>query len=505
MKFSLRQLKKIFVNNFIRRKTSKEYMNEITNLVKNYDVNTLKYGSEYIWPYLRNRLWIQLYGLGNGNISKADLPPTAIQRGSSRDLPYKARVKIKKQYYYAKEIHEIPERYQNIDFLFVTVINAAEQVELDNGKIYHRITDPVYEIAKNIGRTRKIEILRVKSKALEKSKTYYYPVLYIMTPYIYKCGYSTRIKFGKLLSFMKKNIPSIVHSGAKLRESIDWELHTRDFYIDVLKKINPKVIFLNGFHFQAPLISAADFLGIKTVDLQHGIQVGWNTLYNDWREMPKEGYQALPDYFFVWGKKEKESIEKVFKGKKHNAVITGNPWLSRQAELTKEIKTEYLNKFSNYKVITLLILQKQNKVPSIYKELIEKSSKDNLWIVRHHPKGNRFKENDFVSSCKNKNNILIDHYIDSLPLVQLFKHINVVISEGSTVAAEADYYGLYNFIFGKKGKGNYINEIKRGEFFYLEKVDDYYSKIKGLDFNKKTPRANLFEKVNIENILKDLL
>jgi len=483
-------------------KTSHEYFDELYQVIKYFDVNSLKYENEYIWPYLRNRLWIQLYGLGNGNLKRKEIPYYSIQKGSFNDIKFSNRKQLKKKYH-ALEIDELKEKSFNIDYLFVTVTNAAEQVELKDKKIYLRITDPFFEIANTIGNAQKIEFLRVKTKTLEKSKNYFYPVQYIISPSIFKCGFVAKIKFSNLLSILKKYMPSIVHSGELLRKSIDWELHTRDFYIEVLRELNPKVIFLNGFHFHAPLISAAHYLNIITVDLQHGIQVGWNPLYNNWEEMPKEGYQGLPDYFFVWGKKEYKSIHNVFTGAKHKAIISGNPWLERQLELTDTLKESYVKKLEKYRVCILLVLQKQPNVPDIYKDLIDASSSDYLWIVRHHPKGSKFTVSDF--SSKRKKNILIDPYIDNISLPQLFRYIHIVVSEGSSVAVEADYFGIYNFIFSAKGKGNYVEEIKNEAFFFIENAKEFYTKLKTLDMEKRISRAKLYEKVNIEQIFKNLL
>jgi len=496
-KFNKKNSKKNF-----KKKSSAEYMDELLALINAFDVNSLKYKKEYIWPYMRNRLWIQLYGLGNGKEGRRNFAYHAVQRGSFKDLPFKSRKKMKLEYN-ALEIAELQKKDSQVDFLFLTVINASEQVLLDDGRIYHRITDPFYEIAKNIGKAEKIEILKVKSSAIEKSKKYFHPVTYILSPDVFRMGYIKSIKFGNFLSNIKEFVPSLTYTGDNLRGSIDWELHTRDFYLDILREYKPKVIFLNGFHYHTPLISAADFLGIRSVDIQHGIQVGWNPLYNNWKEMPKEGYQGVPDNFFVWGKKDFNSIEKVFTGEKHTPIVVGFPWLEKQLEITKKLKSEYCEEFKKYKVKTLLILQNQGEVPTLYMDLIKNLPDDHLVVIRHHPKGNKFKIDDFQAS--KKKNVKLSAYFDNITLAQLFPHIDIVISAGSTVASEADYFGLYNFIFSEQGKNNYVDEIKKGEFFAIDDYQEFYQTLKTLDMNKRESRANVYEKVDIESVLKSFL
>jgi hypothetical protein len=488
------------VRSLYKDPNAQEYMNELVQFIKSTDTNAFMLGEEYLWPYLRQRLWVQLYAAGNSKKAKMRMGPGAMQLGRPRDLPFTFRQQAKIEYD-ACDIEEIKHGEHEIDFLFLSVINSSEQVILDDGRIYHRVTDPIYEIASKIGNTKKIEMLRVKSKNLTRSKNYYHKVMHVIPPYIIKSGFNQAMRVpDDFIPNLKRNIYSINHSRETLRQFIDWELHTRDYYIDLLQRLSPKFLFLNGFHYQAPLISAAHSLGIKTIDIQHGIQVGWNPLYNHWPEMPKEGYQAVVDYFFVWGKKDADSIKRVFGGKKHSAIIAGAPWLERQIELTQPLLAEHAERLSKFKVRVLLILQNQSKMPAIYKKLIENSPPEYAWVIRHHPKGPRLSVD-----TNGKDNVFISEYFDQVVLAQLFKHIDVVVSEGSTVAAEADYAGLYNFIFGKKGKDNYKQEIKSEHFFAIDTYEEIMEKLAILDFTIRKSRASVYARVNLENILIDML
>ncbi len=484
-------------------KTLQSYFKDLTKFAALADVNGLKLGDEYLWPYFRQRLWVQLYGVGRGKMEKAKIPPEAMQRGRLSDLPLADRPKLKKKYN-ALDINEIKPGSYNVDFLFMVVTNASETVLLPDGSYYHRVTDPFYEIAGEVGSAMKMEMLRVKSPQLERSKMYHHKAQYVMAPVPTQRDDHSRMSYPVgLLKRLNRRIPSLEYTHPIFRKFINWELHTRDYYIDLLRRINPRVLFLNGFHYQAPLISAAHHLGIKTVDIQHGIQVGYNPLYNDWEEMPPEGYQAVVDTFFVWGEKEADSIRKVFRGTKHAPVVTGFPWLTRQLELTPPLAEEYQQKFSQYRVKGLLIMQNQGDVPHIYKELIRRSPPDYLWVVRHHPKGNRFTLADFGPAPHD--NVLLDTYFDQIVLAQLFEHADIAISEGSTVAIEADYAGLYNFVFGEKGYQNYTQEVDNGSFFHVKNAAALYSKAETLDFTLRESRTGNYAKTDVKAIFQGLL
>ena len=498
---------RLFVSLFgppkVAEKTLQNYFKDLTNFAAAADVNGLKLGDEYLWPYLRQRLWVQLYGVGRGKTSKGAMPPEAMQRGRLKDLPLASRNELKKKYK-ALEIKNIKRGSYNVDFLFMVVPNASEQVHLPNGKYYHRVSDPFYEIAKEVGSALKMERLRVKSPHLQRSRDYFHKVQYVFSPVpeVEKYHLSMDYPVG-LLKRLNRRIPYLNYTHPILRRFVDWEMHTRAYYIELLERVNPRYVFVNGFHYQAPLISAAHHLGIKTIDIQHGIQVGYNPLYNDWEEMPPEGYQAVNDYFFVWGEKEAASIEKVFRGSKHAPIVTGFPWLHRQLELTPPLEAEHQEKLSKYKKRILLIMQNQGEVPDLYKKLIELSPPDHLWIVRHHPKGNRFTLADFGPAPHD--NVLLDPYFDKIVLAQLFQHTDIAVSEGSTVAIEADYAGLYNFVFDDKGYENYTQEVDSGAFFHIKNASDFYATAKDLDLSVRVSRTGAYAKTDIKAIFQRLL
>ncbi len=486
-----------------QEKTLQSYFQDLTQFAARSNPNGLKLGDEYLWPYFRQRLWVQIYGIGQGKPDKAEMPLEIMQRGRSVDLPLKIREGLKTEYK-AWDIAEIQPGAHKVDFLFLVVTNAAEQVLLPDGKYYHRITDPFYEIAGQVGRAMKIEMLKARSPHLEKSRDYHHKVQYILPPIPTKLDGEFNMEYPVgFLTKLNRKMTYLHYTHPELRKFLRWDIYTRSYYMDLLQRLRPRFVLLNGYHFQAPLISAAHALGIKTIDIQHGIQVGYNPLYNDWSEMPPEGYQAVVDRFFVWGEKEADSIKKVFKGAKHQPIVTGFPWLNRQRELTIPLDEAYKEKFARYRFKSLLILQNQSTIPQIYKDLIQQSSQDHLWIIRHHPKGRRFTLED-VGHVPH-DNVLLDPYFDQIALAQLFKHADIAVSEGSTVAIEADHAGLYNFVFGDKGYENYKQEVDAGAFFHFKKASGFFSKAAKLDLSARKSRTDAYANADIKAIFQDLL
>lgn len=488
--------KKITLNKI---KSNIEYLNELTLLAACYDVNSLKYKNEFLWPYLRQHFTIQLFFKSAGKNADT-LSPTRLQSGSHNNIKSYQRSLIKMKVN-AYEIDELPQK--KIDFLFLTVLNSSDHVELPNNNVYNRITDPWYEEAQKVGTAEKIEFIKTNTLAIEKCKRYLFKPTFILPPSIITSGYSYSINWDSDFFKVSSSVISSLNINEQLiKQTIDWELHCRKFYIDTLKKFNPKVLLVNGFHYHAPLISAAHELGITTVDIQHGLQVGWNPLYNNWNELPPCGYQSIPNIFLVWGNKEKKSIENVFNSNNHKAIIGGSPWLHYQLKYMEEINNKTLTKIKKYKKIFVVFMQQQSNVPSIYSEIIDEMDKDILWIVRNHPKGKKFKKIDFHSSAKN---ILINDYVDSLSLARILEVSNVCFSDGSTASIEADFYGVYSIIFTAEGKENYKDEINNNAFFFANTATECISILKNINYDVKESRLNYFYNKDPRDVLTEIL
>lgn len=476
----------------------KYFFNELVDFIVHYDVNSMKLRSEYIWPYIRNHIWIQITFVSLGKSHRKFLNPIAIQNAHYKQVSIELRKKLK-ELCNANEIDEL--EYEKNDFLFFVNTNSSEEISV-NSKIYHRIIDPIFEIAKQIGNAQKIEIVKSVNIDPHKWKKYFFKSKLIFLAYREAVDITENFVYDKdIFPLLKKYIPSIVLSDeAHLFNIINYELHVRGQYINLLKKLNPKVICLHGFHYQAPLISAAHELGILTVDLQHGIQVGWNPLYNNHNELPDSGYQAYPDIFAVWGEKEYNNILKTFHSEKHRPVYMGNPWLKRIEDFSTPLSKNIIDKIDKFQTKILIIMQNQTSVPQLFLDIIEETSDDVLWIIRHHPKGERYKAKDFSKT----KNILIDDEIDMVLFNELFKHTNIAISEGSSLAVEASYFGVHNIIISEMGKENYYHEIENEIFYYLENANDFKMIMKKIQ-NKKNHAINNFKDVNTKDFLENLL
>lgn len=472
--------------------------NQLTDFAFNFPVNTILYNGEHLWPYIRHHLLVQLTAVSIGNNKARELNPFRLQLGDpdTFDIDLKKEISAK---YNVRFLEEIPANDQ-IEFLFFTSLNASEQIEIDSS-IYYRITDPLFEIASHAGNARKIELIRNNSPAIQKTKRYLHKPLFVFSPHIVRSKYTQCLQLkDSLETYFKRYLPALQYNKQKLLRLIDWELHTRDFYLDLLRRLRPKAIFVPSFHYYAPLISAARELGIVTVDIQHGIQVGYNPLYNDWREIPSEGYKCLPDYFFVWGDKERNNIENVF-GPHSSSKIIGNLWLKKQLELNIRLSSELESDLETAKKVVLLAMQSQTSVPQLFKDIILRGGDDILWLIRMHPKGKMYKPSDFAIKT---DNIIISKEIDGLPLALLLRHVDVTLSEGSSIAAEGDAFGIPALITSETGRLNYLPEIEERRFHYITDARSFADAMSFLGKEKRLG-TSVIPEIDVAAILKEII
>ena len=486
-------------------KLFKDYFKEVTAFTQQFDVNSLELNGERLWPYLRNNLWIHMNFVALGKNNWKNIKSVHIYNSKNTQVDHEFREMAISQYN-AKELEDLDGI--NVEIIFLVNMNSSEQVILENGKIYHRVTDPFYEVAKNVANTIKLEFIKSGSSSISLTKQYTHPTTIVLPPKIERIGYSENFKFNPALSnTMKQFIPSLnpVDEGL-LKENIDYELHLKEYYKEVLSKLKPKIIFLYAFHYNAPLISAADELGILTVDIQHGLQVGWNPLYTNYDEMPPDGYSEIPDYFAVWGEKEFENIQRSLPSDKHQPIYMGAPWLEKIKKLPSSISKETLNVLNNdkYKHRILIVMQNQKTIPKIYKDIIDATKNESiLWVIRHHPKCEPFSTSDFSTKSKN---VLLNSEIDSVLFSELFKYIDITISEGSALAVEASYFGIINIVTSEMGVENYRKEVDEGIFYYLQSAQQFEQIIKDIQFKEdRTDSEKLFKKVDTEVFIRDLL
>ncbi|MFG5103986.1 hypothetical protein O8I66_04935 [Campylobacter lari] len=467
---------------------------EIFNFEKSYPVDILKNGEIYLYPLIRQWLWLKLtnYFFHKKNSFKIKLVY------GFEEIPINMRARLKEQY----NVKDIQEAREKVHYLFLTSYASVENIKIDNGKIYQRIIDPIYEEVGKYGKTLKISFLQNYLHIYKyQSNDFLYPIELFMLPMEKKTRFINEDIFS--YDFFKKinlHIESLDIDIDEIIEMLNDVFYSIECYLEILKRINPKIIFLHSFFYHIPIIIAAHKLGICVVDIQHGEISSKNPAYGGFDNFLKKNgiYNFLPDVFFVWSNKYLKHIQATFPIN-NKSIIIGNFWIDKQKQFYKHLAWNYLIKkrVNNKQKIVLFLLSNSSKIDTFFLSLINLLDDNFLILIRHHPKPRRlFTKNDFL----NKQNVVIDKLIDDCILGELFERCDCCISAGSAASKEANYFNIINFVFGEIGKINFQEEIEDGEIVFLNTPEDFFNHIESTERSSCCVKSDK----NISNLKKFL-
>ncbi|MFL6601412.1 MAG: hypothetical protein ACJ8R9_08775 [Steroidobacteraceae bacterium] len=126
--------------------------------------------------------------------------------------------------------------------------------------------------------------------------------------------------------------------AARLHALSEWFGH-------ILARSGGSHAFVNTYYSLEGLafVQAARRRGMRSVDLQHGIQGPYHIAYSRWGAPPACGYSNLPDEFWVWGSEEAAAIEAWHSNcATHIARISGDFWKQRWRADSDPLIADYL-------------------------------------------------------------------------------------------------------------------------------------------------------------------
>jgi hypothetical protein len=292
------------------------YQRLINKIEIEYPVNEWIHNGYHIWPLLRIRLFFKLVH----------------ENENSRHQGYN-RNRFQRHLTKIKSIPELWGSYLNLNDNIRTIYCGAPSHRVNyQGKKFNRYFDPLMdkEMSDNL-------LLEYSSSSKEG---YYKPnrVLLVSDMIMFNKPY---LKFGSFLGienrYAKKLNVILDGLGIKVENFVS---HTsgfiskvdqsRHFFYKLLQKISPKKIYMLCYYnnHMLGMNIAADQLNIPTIDMQHGPQGNYHLAYGMWQDIPKEGYESLPNIFYTWDKPSANALNKWAKNTiKHSAVVTGNPWV----------------------------------------------------------------------------------------------------------------------------------------------------------------------------------
>ncbi len=444
----------------------------ILQLEEKFPVNRWQVNGVDVWPYIRIKLYIFLLNIGTGNKPgnpentpdpQKKILPRKIFEGVKRTgkamfvvSRFFRDLKPKRILFFGAHFHRTRQESLYFNRFFDSMVDAHQLQE----EVYNIEFGKVYE--KNYNQQAVIPLHKYLDhyKTIQKLKNFVF---------------SSRNEIPGLDSYesfyeqLVRDFPNAENLNISLKSLSSWAKkinRTKGFFIRLFKKTKPeKVIFLSyyGYDDLAAAILAAQELGIKTVDFQHGPQTNVHMAYSAWTKHPEKPYNTMPLEYWNWDERSQANIQKwIEKGTFVQAKIAGHPYMAYHHEgLRKGEEPEKV-------FFSLQTLDLEEMLPLPLLDLIKRS--DLTWVLRMHPRSNFSR--DTLESFLTRNGINIksceiEEAFDS-PLPKSLVKAKLHVTNFSGCIIEAQMLNIPSIILHESGKEIFHAYIDNKQVFYLD-------------------------------------
>ena len=252
------------------------------------------------------------------------------------------------------------------------------------------------------------------------------------------------------------------------------------YFCKIINRIKPRLVLLSCYYSteSMAMVLACNYLGVPSVDVQHGLQGDAHYAYGRWNKVPPCGYELLPTYFWCWSEFEAKSINNWNKSiyEKHRAINGGNLFLHQWQNDNSNLVNLYNEKIRKlkkdaggciYVLFTLQVDSKQNieRVILLLKT-IEKSNNKIFFFIRLHPcflnKMDKIKK---MLKREGLSNYDVDH-ATNYPLYAILRNVDVHVTDSSSTVIEAEQFGVPSVILSNEGSALFPEHVWSGWAVY---------------------------------------
>ena len=384
------------------------------------------------------------------------------------------------------------EQLRGVDFLF---ISRPEEHELKiQGRFYNPWIDPYIELIKDHHSCLKAGFF---TKAAAATSPRCVPTVHLKTdqsPFYYPLGENYVTNFEHLRKLVR-SLCDVELDEAPVIEMANIIEQYRLYFLDLLSVLQPKAVPLVCWYGTPAmgLIWACRDLNITSVDLQHGYHTG-HLFYEQWSSIPPEGYELLPDVFYVWSRTFKDGIENTHSDccSRHFAVVGNHAWLRKVTQHEPSIDgidQNFLQQLAQRPKVILVTLQPWIPLPDYLLDAIKRLPHDWLWLIRCHP-GHEYMAKDVSELLRSRS--ISNYEIENAtryPLFKLLQYSHHHLTASSSSCLEALLFGVPTTFFSYEAYERYNEHIDKGFFNCVPSSADDLMRSLLRDYNRTTLKS----------------
>lgn len=313
----------------------KQVHNHIQHIETTYNVSSIKYDGEPLWPYLRIMVYFSL----SERSSRSSTEDQSSEHRISYENVFTRIFKDCRSTAFALMFH----RCDNI--LFTDMLETRTY----NGKLIDKIAEPI---------TNKCDscvpvVINAQGRKSAYDEYISFDFMTVLSGIRKRFFFlkQDRISGGEV--YEKIIMDYGINTYGSLQSIIRTVIATKAVYHEFFNRINPKYLFINCYYdlHKMAAIKEAKAMGITTVELQHGVIDNEHMAYNSFVTIKDNPY---PDYIFCFGEKYAEHISHNIYSKDRIKII-GSYYIDlikKTEKRNEELFNKEFNISSEQKVIT---------------------------------------------------------------------------------------------------------------------------------------------------------
>lgn len=466
------------------RPTSATLIDLINDIEARFPVADWKLDGVRIWPLVRVRWFFAIWGAAYGERSRPTSPLARIVR-------YLAGIAAGRMRCLGARLSDRAAEDRTGDQREVVFLSDGVSFVDNAGQQYERFCDPIIELLGRRG---------ISTMLLTPSHRYLRPRA---TPSVFVqprldianlrgAGRAREMVRAAQLPQLEAVRTALAESGfdhpslAPRRLAADGArvAAVAESYGRLLDRIRPRLAFIVSYYNLegSAFALACRRRGIRLVDLQHGVQGPLHPAYGRLPAPPREGFELMPDRFWVWSQEEADTVS-AWAGRDgmHRALVGGNLWLDRWLRsdsgmmLEIDAKARALRERHAGSKIVLVTLQwglAESEQLQPLADLIAGSDSSWAWWVRMHPVMRDQRDSVRAKLAQTGNaRVVVDEATD-LHLYGLLRHVDVHLTHSSSTVLEALTFGVRSVVTSPYGAEAYPRQIEAGDAVLVESGAD---------------------------------
>jgi hypothetical protein len=376
-----------------------------------FDVNAIRLDGVHLWPFVRlaiGRVFkasdpIADAGYGKLSAGKdgAGLPSPTVGGFFPANKQQRTALKARHRDSFASGQHDcrtlLNAQWKKADELratdFVVLSKVEKYYETVGERRYSPILDPVVEDLHERGRVAVLGLEPIPFACVNE------PVRIDDEPYAATVPESRRSppteitkQLHAISEFVRRNEAAYSFNPKSVLQRYYRVAHRAGFFAGLFERIAPRCILMSSFSGWQPAVLGARRVGIPTIDIQHGGQGPMHHPTAPFSKLPVDGYETMPDVFWLWGRRNLEYTGRWLPGaaRRHIPVVGGNRkvarWFKRRdsGRLTDRDKA-YLDRFTGRPVVLVTLGYGMDRL--LPEPLVEamRAVAEADWHVRLHP------------------------------------------------------------------------------------------------------------------------